>query len=567
MALSTRTYARPMKANSVLPCSSTRVRSIRPHSTVSRTHSIPQLSIRTSYDELSRNVRVACIPVAVSPNSAKLPPPGQDCDQINIVYKFGGSSVRDAERMREVADIITSFPQYLPAVVLSAMGKTTNMLLECGDLALVTPTAQISDLEPLRALRRLHLKTCQELGVESAVMAEVEVMIGELTQLLVGISIMQDLTPRAKDSLVSFGERLSTRIFASFLRGMGVPAKQHDAFKIGVTTTDEFTNADVLYEIKESLTIPKGGLKEVRIITGFLGRGANTGAVTTLGRGGSDLSATVIGAALGLDEVQVWKDVDGVLTSDPRSVTNTRPVNHLTYEEATELAYFGAQVLHPQAMQPAIKTGNMCVRVKNSYNRSAPGSVISSKRDMSGVLVTSIVLKSNVTLVDIVSTRMTGQFGFLSEVFAAFKANEISVDVVATSEVSVSVTLDPKRLKDKETDLDKLKETLGSKLATVTFKRGLAIVSLICNVERTSEILQRTFSVLQRASVKVQMMSQGASKTNISLVINQSEAPTVIQALHDEFFGELEEKELEELEEGEGSYWRRRAANGTAREA
>ncbi|KXZ46967.1 hypothetical protein GPECTOR_39g461 [Gonium pectorale] len=467
--------------------------------------------------------------------------PGKGLKQVNVVYKFGGSSVRDAERMREVADIICSFPQYLPCVVLSAMGKTTNMLLECGDLALRTPTDKIGDLAPLRGIRKLHLDTCDELGIEPAVRAEVEHLINELQQLLIGISIMQDLTPRAKDSLVSFGERLSTRIFASYMRVQGVPARQHDAWELGLTTTDDFTNADVIYEaslpaIAASLAPKAGQPVEVPIVTGFLGRGQTTGAITTLGRGGSDLTATVLGAALSLPEVQVWKDVDGVLTSDPRIVPSTRPVNELTFEEATELAYFGAQVLHPQAMQPAIRSGKMNVRVKNSYNREAPGTIISSERDLACSVVTSIVLKSNVTLVDIISTRMMGQYGFLSTVFDAFRRHKISVDVVATSEVSVSLTLDPKKISGApEDELGQLQGEL-SKIAGVSYRKGLAIVSLICNVEKTSEILMRTFSVFQREGIRVVMMSQGASKTNISLVVDGERGVEAVKLLHKEFF-------------------------------
>ncbi|KAG2433287.1 hypothetical protein HXX76_008354 [Chlamydomonas incerta] len=472
----------------------------------------------------------------------KFQQPGQGVKQVNVVYKFGGSSVRDAERMREVADIICSFPQYLPCVVLSAMGKTTNMLLECGELALKTPTDQIGDLAPLKNIRKLHLDTCDELGVEAAVCNEVDRMVNELQQLLIGISIMQDLTPRAKDSLVSFGERLSTRIFASYLRVNGVAARQHDAWELGLTTTDDFTNADVIYEaslpaIKKALAPAPGTAQpEVPIVTGFLGRGQHTGAVTTLGRGGSDLTATVLGAALELPEVQVWKDVDGVLTSDPRIVPSTKPVNELTFEEATELAYFGAQVLHPQAMQPAIRSGKMNVRVKNSYNRTAPGTIISAVRPMDCTVVTSIVLKSNVTLVDIISTRMMGQYGFLATVFDAFRRHKISVDVVATSEVSVSLTLDPKKVAGAvEDELTQLSQEL-EKIAAVSFRKNLAILSLICNVEKTSEILMRAFSVFQRENINVLMMSQGASKTNISLVVDGARGVEAVQALHREFF-------------------------------
>jgi len=276
-----------------------------------------------------------------------------------------------------------------------------------------------------------------------------EALLTQLAQLLVGISIMQDLTPRARDSLVSFGERLSTRLFASFLRSHGISARQYDSYEIGIVTNDNFTNAEVDYDatlpaVRTALARGSGSPAEIPVVTGFLGRGRQTGAITTLGRGGSDLTCTLLGAALGLPEVQVWKDVDGVLTSDPRVVDGARPVSSLTFEEATELAFFGATVLHPLSMLPAVEHGvGMGVRVKNSYNRTAPGTLITAERDMSDVLVTSIVLKQHVTLVDIVSTRMLGQYGFLAQVFDVFYHQKISVDVVASSEVSISLTLDP----------------------------------------------------------------------------------------------------------------------------
>jgi aspartate kinase len=418
------------------------------------------------------------------------------------------------------------------------------MLLEAGELALTCSTDAIPSLPPLKAVRDLHMAACDELGVDASVKAEVARLLSELQQLLIGINIMQDLTLRAKDSLVSFGERLSTRIFAAYLRACGVPARQHDAWDLGVTTTDDFGNAEVIYDetlpkVRAALTFAPGAPREVPIVTGFLGKGRNTRAVTTLGRGGSDLSATVLGAALDLKEVQVWKDVDGVLTSDPRIVAGARPVTELTFDEATELAYFGAQVLHPLAMQPAIRSGSLSVRVKNSYNRSAAGTVITAARDLSNTVVTSVVLKPAVTLVDIQSTRMLGAHGFLSKVFNVFAKHQVSVDVVATSEVSISLTLDPKRTwSDGEADeeTDRLAYDLG-RIGAVAIDKDAAIVSLICNVSRTNEILKTAFSVLHAEGVPVRMMSQGASKVNISLVVDAADGKRAVQALHREFFG------------------------------
>jgi aspartate kinase len=486
----------------------------------------------------------AAVVVSAATTAAPLQPTWGPNDDINMVMKFGGSSVATAERMEEVASIILSFPGQLPVVVLSAMGKTTNLLLQAGEEALITAPGSISSLPPLRMIKELHRDTADKLNIDSAAREEIEALLTQLAQLLVGISIMQDLTPRARDSLVSFGERLSTRLFAAYLRSHGVPARQYDAFSIGITTNDDFTNADVIYNatlpaVKAALTRTPGQLAELPVVTGFLGKGAGTGAITTLGRGGSDLTCTLIGAALGLPEVQVWKDVDGILTSDPRVVDGALPVDELTFEEATELAFFGATVLHPLAMQPAADRGDMGVRVKNSYNRTAPGTLISAERDMSKTLVTSIVLKQHTTLIDIGSTRMLGQWGFLAKVFKVFDQQKLSVDVVATSEVSVSLTLDPaKTLWERDLideELDSLMDAFEG-WATASYRRGMSILSLICSKEKTNFILARVFSVLGREMVQVELISQGASKVNISLVVADEKAKGALRALHKEFF-------------------------------
>ncbi|KAK4477291.1 hypothetical protein RD792_016505 [Penstemon davidsonii] len=374
----------------------------------------------------------------------------QVANELTCVMKFGGSSVANAERMREVAELILSFPEERPVIVLSAMGKTTNKLLLAGEKAVSCGVSNVSDLEELTFIKNLHLRTADELEVE-------RFMIGkhllELEQLLNGIAIMKEMTPRTKDYLVSFGECMSTRIFAAYLNKIGVKARQYDAFEMGFITTDDFTNADILEATYPAVSKRLHGdwisNPAIPVVTGFLGKGWRSCAVTTLGRGGSDLTATTIGKALGLREIQVWKDVDGVLTCDPNIYPRAEPVPYLTFDEAAELAYFGAQVLHPQSMRPA-REGDIPVRVKNSYNSKAPGTLITRTRDMSKSVLTSIVLKQNVTMLDIASTRMLGQVGFLAKVFSTFEDLGISVDVVATSEVSISLTLDPSKLWSRE---------------------------------------------------------------------------------------------------------------------
>ncbi|XP_039061812.1 aspartokinase 2, chloroplastic-like isoform X1 [Hibiscus syriacus] len=479
---------------------------------------------------------------------------GEAENQLTCVMKFGGSSVASAERMREVADLILSFPNERPVIVLSAMGKTTNKLLLAGEKAVSCDVTNVDGLEELSFIQELHHRTADELGVARSI---VDGHLEVLEQLLKGIAMMKELTLRTKDYLVSFGECMSTRIFAAYLNKIGVKARQYDAFEIGFITTDDFTNADILEAtypaVAKRLNEDWTSDPAIPIVTGFLGKGWRSGAITTLGRGGSDLTATTIGKALGLQEIQVWKDVDGVLTCDPNIYPHAEPVPYLTFDEAAELRCYNCFVLHPQSMRPA-REGDIPVRVKNSYNPNAPGTLITRNRDMSKAVLTSIVLKRNVTMLDIVSTRMLGQFGFLAKVFSIFEDLGISVDVVATSEVSISLTLDPSKLWSREliqqaSELDHVVEEL-ERIAVVNLLQHRSIISLIGNVQRSSLILEKAFHVLRANGVNVQMISQGASKVNISLIVHDNEAEQCVRALHSTFF----ESDLPELDQCDSAY-------------
>jgi aspartate kinase len=499
-------------------------------------------------------VRAAAAATPSAPDdapAAKAVQPGEALDAYSVVMKFGGSSVADAERMREVASIVLAFPEEMPVLVLSAMGKTTNNLLAAGEQAMQCDDAdEVAKLEPVVAIRKLHEDTMDELGVDDETRAEVSKLLNKMEQVCTGVALMQECTSRTRATLVSFGERMSTRIFASYLRSMGLKSTQYDAFDaLGFVTTDEFENGNILpvtYEnVAKALRLEKNAtdsVANIAVATGFLGRGEKTGAIATLGRGGSDLTATVIGAALALPEVYVWKDVDGVLSADPREVEGTVAMAFLSFQEATELAYFGAQVLHPQSMRPAMDSDALCVRVKNSYNVRAPGTLIGHERPGGSEdwLLTSIVRKKNVTMLDIVSTRMLGQYGFLAKVFNIMDKAGISVDCVATSEVSVSLTLDPAKVWSRDLvqeELDALVEEFeNAGIARVKVTTGHSLISLIGNVERNNEIMQRGFKALGDADVKVQMISQGASKTNISLLVNDEQGSEAVNAIHHEFF-------------------------------
>lgn len=267
-----------------------------------------------------------------------------------IVMKFGGSSVANAERIRHVASIIKAYQDKRPVVVLSAMGDTTDHLLEAADKAVLGEV-------DVAGVAKLHEETAAELGIK---IETIQALLTELKQLLTGISMLKEISKRSRDYLVSFGERMSVRMMAAFLESQGIPAKFYDAWDIGIVSDSNYMSAELLEEVWDNIPQHLSAYKnaendEIPIVTGFIAKDKK-GNITTLGRGGSDLTATMIGAAMRAEEVQTWKDVDGILTTDPRVVKEAKPVPEVTYEEAQELAMFGAQVLHPRSMLPVRKT-------------------------------------------------------------------------------------------------------------------------------------------------------------------------------------------------------------------
>lgn len=439
-----------------------------------------------------------------------------------IVMKFGGSSVANAERIKHVASIIKAYKEKKPVVVLSAMGDTTDHLLEAADQA-------VKGIVDVEGVAKLHKETAELLNVN---IETIQDLLKELNQLLTGISMLKEISKRSRDYLVSFGERMSVRMMAAYLTKEGIPAKFYDAWDIGILSDSNYMAAELLDsvwdDIPKYLTGYKNGTDvEIPIVTGFIAKDIK-GNITTLGRGGSDLTATMIGAAMQAEEVQTWKDVDGILTTDPRIVKEAKPVPEVTYEEAQELAMFGAQVLHPRSMVPVRKSGTP-VRVKNSYNITSPGSIIVEHHTGKVPPVCAITTVKNITLIDIVSSRMLGAAGFLAHVFNNFLKWNISIDVIATSEVSVSLTVNTKA------DLSGLIADL-EQASQVSVRKEKAIVTIICDAAHSSAILASGFQALAEEGINVQMISQGASKVNISMIVDADEADKTIQILHSAYF-------------------------------
>mmetsp|Transcript_43342 Transcript_43342/g.85509 ORF Transcript_43342/g.85509 Transcript_43342/m.85509 type:complete len:555 (+) Transcript_43342:78-1742(+) len=476
-------------------------------------------------------------------------------DLTNVVMKFGGSSLADAERIRYVADLIASQKReerQRPVVVCSAMGSSTNLLLAAAQSALQGEV-------DLAVVTALHLDTCDALGVSDQTRSEVVALLGGLEKVLSGVMCLGELSPRSKDLVVSFGERMSVRLVAAQLNLCGVRAQAFDVWELGLTTNSEFGDAEILSSSYDAIRrkmakvfetnacspgyeqcMPLEEERVVPVVTGFLGQDPQ-GRITTLGRGGSDLTAAVIAAACGFQEIQVWKDVNGMLTADPRVVPTAVPVPSVTFDEASELAYFGAKILHPVSMQPARKY-NIPVRIKNSYNPSHPGTLIDHEvfGRCEGCLVTAITTKRQQCLIDVVSTRMLGQYGFLATVFSVFEKHKLSVDVVATSEVSVSLTLGAERMdliQSAMSDLSSSKSEFNEEsIAEVEVRHGRSILSLIADVTKSSDVMAAVFRILAEEKIQVEMLSQGASKVNISLVLKDEDLNRALRALHGHFF-------------------------------
>ncbi len=436
--------------------------------------------------------------------------------------KFGGSSVGDAQRIRTVLGLVRRELPRKPIVVASAHKGVTNLLVKLGERA-KAGEVDISEIE------RLHHQIAKDLGVGTD---HIQDCLSELAILVKGISLVRELSPRSSDYVLSFGERISCRTIAAFFTKSGLPAEAFDAGEIGLVTDDRFGEARPRPEHEEKLnrflTDFMARTGKVPIVTGYIGK-SRAGDITTLGRNGSDYSGAIVGAALNAEEIQIWTDVDGVMTADPSIIPEALPIERMSFAEAAELAYYGGKVLHPATLVPAVRKG-IPVLVLNTFRPESKGTVIVEKGERYEGVVKSIVYKEKQLLVNIESGRMLGQSGFMQRIFEVFGRHGVSVNMVSTSEVSVSVTTDnAKRLPDVAADL--------KQFADVSIEPGKSIVCVVGEGMRsTPGISADIFDGIRDAEVNVLMISQGASHINISFVVDDADVKKTVQSLHDKFF-------------------------------
>lgn len=447
-----------------------------------------------------------------------------------IVCKFGGTSVGDADAIRRTASIIASRVERRPIVVVSALGGATNALIALAEQA--ARGQLIGALRAVQGLRDRHLReTTSLLGDDAAareLATELSGMFDELASLAEALSVLGDLTPRSLDAVAAFGESLSSLMVTAAFKRAGLPAEHVDARKVMITDS-QFTRAepqaDAIAKACRDHLLPLVKEGRIPVLGGYIGSSAKGGITTTLGRGGSDYSASLIGAAVTAETIEIWTDVDGMLTADPRVVQGARVIEQVGFEEASELASFGAKVLHPYTIAPAVRVA-IPVRILNSRKSDGKGTVITF--DAPKRPVTAIAGKSSVTLVKVRSPRMLLTEGFLRELFAVFERHRTSVDVVATSEVSVSLTVDDaSQLEDLLVDL----RSLGD----VAVERNRGIVALVGGgLSESGTAMSRALGCL--GDVRLHMLSLSATGINLTMVLEGDEVNPLMQRLHKEFF-------------------------------
>jgi aspartate kinase len=450
-----------------------------------------------------------------------------------IVMKFGGTSVESAAAIERVASIVKARADQHPIVVVSAMGKTTNKLLAIANAAIGGKREDyIRQLHDLRDFHSREARQVVPLSHRAELDRTLDDHFQEMTELVKGIAVLGELTPRSIDAISSYGERLSSYIVALAFEHFGLPAVHLDSRRVIVTDRRHTQAVPIFPETYKRLAevIPPLAESKVVVMGGFIAA-TEEGVTSTLGRGGSDFTASIVGAGVNAKEIQIWTDVDGMLTADPTIFEGGHRVKTISFEEAAELAYFGAKVLHPSTVIPAIER-NIPVLILNSRKPEVAGTRIVSESVHCTNVVKSIACKRRITLVNIHSTRMFMAHGFLRRIFEVFDRLETPVDMVATSEVSVSLTI------DNTTQAERICKEL-SEFSSTEMEPDQAIVCLVGeNIRYTPGVAARVFGALR--DMNIRMISQGASLLNLSVVVAEKDLRRAVEALHAEFFSELD---------------------------
>lgn len=457
------------------------------------------------------------------------------------ILKFGGSSVATAARILSVIDIIKAEHQRgTPlAVVVSALGGVTDALIALGQKA----AAGDSQYEPeLMQLQQRHFSAMQELipsAANSHIQQQLQEYFGQLSNVLYGLSLIRELSKRSLDLIMSFGERLSAFLISEALK-LAIPTAIFLDARQLVRTDSYFGAARVNFK-ETNLNIQQyfTGAEGVAVITGFIGATDN-GETTTLGRGGSDYSAAIFGAALFAQEIEIWTDVDGVMTADPRKVPQAFPIAQMTYKEALELSHFGAKVIHPPTIAPALQK-NIPLRIKNTFRPQSQGTFISHQPPQQQALICGISSIDQISLLRLEGSGMVGVCGVAMRLFEALAKKEINVILISqgSSEHSICIAVIPQHAKHAKEAIEEAfsLELLAHQVEPVAVEENLAVIAVVGeNMRHTPGIAGKLFGALGRNGINVVAMVQGSSEYNISIVIKKSNEGKALNVIHEEFF-------------------------------
>jgi aspartate kinase len=460
-----------------------------------------------------------------------------------ITMKFGGTSVGDIQRLQEVAAIVHSYLPQRPVVVASAMAGVTNTLLDTAQLAVQRDTDRVK--KNIEALKEKHFDVANTLLKHAIRHKELiqrhSQLIDELTNLYRGVSLLKELSVRSLDAIASFGEILSCLQLAAILSDHEMTAEFVDARTV-IRTDNHFGEAAVDFSVTNEnirrVLLPLIEKNIVPVVTGFIGS-TEDGLTTTLGRSGSDYTGSIVGAALDSEEIWIWTDVDGVMTADPRYVKGAKVLSEISYREAAEMSYFGAKVIHPKTMMPAIEK-KIPIRIKNTFNPSHPGTLISQSTLAAERFVKNITSIDNLSLVSIEGNGMVGVPGISARIFSALARVKVNVMMIsqASSEHNVCVVIPQK---DCGRGVEELRNEFEVDIAKkivddIKLQENVSIVAVVGEgMKGMRGIAGKTFTAVADASVNIVAIAQGSSELNISLVVEQAEVRKAVQAIHDAF--------------------------------
>jgi len=460
-----------------------------------------------------------------------------------LIMKFGGTSIADAESIRRVAQIVTEYAkENRVVVVVSALKGITDRLAKASERAGHGDSEFVQKF--IQKLTKKHLTTAKKAVEDKTAHKEVEKtingLINELERVLTGIIYLGELTPKSRDYVLSFGERLSAPIVYGALRSLGLKAQYYTGKEIGIVTDSNFGEARPILEmtkrrVKEKIEplLEKG---IIPVVTGFIAA-TKEGVVTTIGRGGSDYTATIIGAALGADEVWIWTDVDGLMTTDPKILPKAKMIPELSFAEAIEMAVLGAKAMHPRTLEPAMEE-NIPVRIRNTFNPQNPGTLIVMEQKIKpGNIAKAVTLIKDVALITVSGAGMVGTPGTAAKVFHVLGKNNINILMISqsVSEANISFAIKRNQLKRAVSALETA--LLGSGVVReITAEGDVCIIAAVgAGMKGTPGVAAKVFDAVARRGVNVRMIAQGSSELNISFVVKEADGEEAVRALHEGF--------------------------------